>query len=415
MRNLFAAIIILASASAVVAQTAPGPAPTLPVLAEPVADFPRIGVECKDCKRDRFWAEADYLMWWMRKDPIGVPIVTTDTTNGASPTAGGLANPTTQVLIGSNAFGYPIFSGGRLRAGYWCTDDIGFETSGFLFGNRSSGSAVGSDSTGNPFLFRPVANVDTGNPNAGLIVATPGAVAGSVTVSSSTQLWGADALGSAKLINTDKFRLTGLAGFRYLDLREGLGILDNQTDLAGVGTFGGTPTTPGDRVTILDSFRTHNQFYGGDLGLRGELLWNRWVLTGSANVALGCTHQTIDIGGVSTLTPASGAAPTSLPGGLLALPSNSGRFLHNAFSVVPEAELKIGYDLTPRIRLSLGYDFIYWSDVVRPGSQINNNISAAQAPVSPSYAPGTTSAPGAPHNSTGFWAHGVNFGVSFRF
>jgi hypothetical protein len=351
----------------------------------------------------------------MKKAPLAVPIVTTDPSNSASPTAGGLADPNTQVLIGGRAFGSPTFSGGRLRAGYGLDDGLGIEAGGFLFGNRSSGAGVTSDSTGNPFLFRPIVNVDTGNPNAGLIVAFPGAVAGSLTISNSTQLWGADGLLSTSLVCTDNLRLTGLAGVRYLDLRENLNIVDNRTDLVGVGSFDGVATNPGDKVTILDSFRTRNQFYGGELGLRGEVCLSRFVLSGTANVSLGCTHQGIAIGGLSTLIPASGAAPTSLPGGLLALPSNSGRSTRNAFSVVPQVGVQVGYDLTQNVRLSIGYDFLYWTDVVRPGSQINPTISAAQVPVSPSYAPGTTFVPGAPHNSTDFWAHGVSFSVGFSF
>jgi len=356
-----------------------------------------------------------YLMWWMKKAPLSAAIVTADASNGASPTAGGLANTGTQVLIGDGSFESPTFSGGQIRAGCWLSDAFGFEGGGFLFGTQSSGAGVVSDSTGNPFLFRPVFNADTGDPNAGLTLATPGAVAGSLTISNRTQLWSADGLFAACLVGTDCFRLTALTGLRYLDLHEDLSIVDNQTDLAGVGIFGGNATNPGDRVTIFDGFDTRNQFYGGELGMRGEWLSNGWVLSGTANVSLGCTHQVIAINGLSTLTPASGAAPTSLPGGLLALPSNSGRFTHNVFSVVPQVGCQIGYDLTPHVRLSVGYDFLYWNNVVRPGAQVNNAISAAQVPVSTSYAPGTTFTPAAPHSSTDFWAHGVSFTVGFRF
>jgi hypothetical protein len=412
-------LLLVAAAAAVRAQSAPATSLCAPAGPGSVCDCSCVCPGCPDCccapKPQRFWAEAGYLLWWFKDAPLPVPIVTTDPTNGATPTAGGLADPTTQVLIGDRSFASPTFSGLRVRAGYGWTEDFGIEGGGFWFGTQSSGAAVASDSTGNPFLFRPVFNVDTDNSNAGLIVAFPGAVAGGVAVNNTTRFWGADGLVAVRLADTCNFRLTGLAGFRYLDLRENLDILDSQTDLIGVGFFGGVPTIPGDRVAILDSFHTHNHFYGGELGLRGEVLRDQWVLSGTASVALGCTQQVFDINGFSTLFPVSGAAPTTLPGGLLALPSNSGRSTHGAFSVVPQVGGQVGYNLNANIRLSVGYDFLYWTNVVRPGSQINPVISAAQVPVSPSYAPGTTFVPGPPRNSTDFWAQGVSFSVGFSF
>ena len=139
-----------------------------------------------------------------------------------------------------------------------------------------------------------------------------------------------------------------------------------------------------------------------------------WSLSGTAQVALGETHQTINIGGVTTFT-ATGAAAATLPGGILALPSNTGVFTHNAFSVVPEVRAQISYDLRSWLRVSAGYNFLYWTNVVRPGDQISTTVSASQLPSSPSYAPGTTLVPSPPRNSSDFWAHGVNFGVTLRY
>jgi hypothetical protein len=40
-------------------------------------------------------------------------------------------------------------------------------------------------------------------------------------------------------------------------------------------------------------------------------------------------------------------------------------------SFVPEAGIDVGYQLTRHLRAKAGYTFIYWTDVVRPGDQID--------------------------------------------
>ena len=54
-------------------------------------------------------------------------------------------------------------------------------------------------------------------------------------------------------------------------------------------------------------------------------------------------------------------------GGVLVQPSNTGRFYRSTFSAVPELALDVGWWVTPLIRLSLGYQFLYWPGVARPG------------------------------------------------
>jgi hypothetical protein len=327
-----------------------------------------------------------------------------------------LADPTTQVLLGNTDIGYRAFSGLRLGAGYSLGDDIALEGSVFYLGSQSQTQSVSSDANGNPFLFRPFANVDTGNLNAGSIVALPGLDSGRVQVSSYIQLWGADALFAATLVRTPTFRLDALAGFCYLDLFEKLDIQDTRLIQApGFANFGAQVANTGDIFSFQDSFHTRNQFYGGVLGLRGEQLLGNWTISGTARVALGDTHQLINVGGSTTLIPGSGAAPATLPGGILAVPSNSVGLTHNDFSVVPELRAQLSYDLRSWLQLSAGYNVLFWNHVVRPGDQISPVLSASQLPSSPTYAPGTTAVPQPTRNSTDFWAQGVNFSVTLRY
>ncbi len=68
--------------------------------------------------------------------------------------------------------------------------------------------------------------------------------------------------------------------------------------------------------------------------------------------------------------------------------------------------------MTSRLRLTVGYTFLYWSQVARAGDQISTVINPSQFP------PGQLSGAPAPQFKlalSDFWAQGVNFGVDFRF
>src|SRR5262249_44828964 len=154
--------------------------------------------------------------------------------------------------------------------------------------------------------------------------------------------------------------------------------------VAGTNNF-----DPGNRFIVNDSFATRNRFYGGQLGLDGEWRLGRFFLGGVVKVGLGQTHQEVDIAGMQQLfTPAGGK--TAFNGGLLALPSNSGHFSRDQFSVVPEIGLKLGYNVTENVRVFVGYDLIYWTNVLRPGDQIDTTLNTAQIPnfnINPAFAP----------------------------
>ena len=135
-----------------------------------------------------------------------------------------------------------------------------------------------------------------------------------------------------------------------------------------------------------------------------------------AKVALGATEQIVNINGGSTvLVP--GAAPVSAVGGILAQQSNIGQHYHCTFGVVPEAGLEVGYQITPRIRATLGYTALYWSSVARPGNQIDRTVNPALPPTDAMFGIGGGPArPALPSlRESDFWAQGLNFGLMFGF
>jgi hypothetical protein len=390
-------------------------------------------VEGADCYEQKHcWVQVDYLLWWIKRAPLATPLVTTDPSQGVAKGSGGLANPTTQVVLGGGGINFPPFSGIRIGAGYALGNGFGIEAGGFLLEQRDHIMSVASDPGGAPFLLRPIVNTDANNLNAGIVVSLPlesalklGAMAanpGAVQVNNPSQLWGADAVATANVIDLRNTRLTGLFGFRYLDLREATHISTEITDFAAGITFGGVRDAPGDGLLIIDDFQTRNHFYGAQMGLRGETRLGSLVLEVDARVSLGDTQQIIAIQGSTTHVAVAGGTQT-LPGGWLALPSNSSTFRHDEFTAVPEVNLNFAYDLRSWLRLSVGYTFLFWGNVVRPGDQIVPEASAGaktpppfgQVPTFPGFGPGAAPVPPVPYHTTSFAAHGLNFGASIRF
>ena len=165
--------------------------------------------------------------------------------------------------------------------------------------------------------------------------------------------------------------------------------------------------------TFNDSFSTRNQFYGGQIGARFGFRADRLSLDLAAKVALGSTHQVVDIQGSSLYSGTGFALPPGVDsGGVYTQPSNIGRTSANTFTVSPQVSLKIGLDLTSRLRATVGYDFLYWSSVVRPGNQIDHNLNPTQFP---GAAFSGSPLPAAQFNRSDFLAHGVSFGLEFRY
>src|SRR5262249_43914626 len=155
-----------------------------------------------------------------------------------------------------------------------------------------------------------------------------------------------------------------LAGFRYAQLDEGLTVREDLNVLAAPAPIGGST------IELADEFGTHNRFYGGPIGARAAANTGRVFVNVVGKVALGGTEQTVGINGTTVITPAGGAR-SAQPGGLLALPTNSGRFERSEFTVVPEVGLNVGLQVTNHLRAYVGYNFLYWSSVARPGDQID--------------------------------------------
>src|SRR5262249_19247742 len=229
----------------------------------------------------------------------------------------------------------------------------------------------------NPVLGIPFTDVLGGTGNA-FLVAEPGVSTGSLAITSSSRLWGAEANLVKWYFKGCHWQLEGLIGFRYLNLEEDLNLTAESPAIPAPPVTPvtpippETPTTPpvilfSNRNTVVDplitsdTFRTRNQFYGGQVGVRSEFFLGRFSLGLQAKLALGATSEVLDVGG--TTTNITGATATTVAGGQFAVASNSGHFTRSVFAIVPEGEVRLCCQVSPTISIFAGYDLLYCSRV----------------------------------------------------
>ena len=381
-----------------------------------------------DCGKTCLWGGVDYLLWWVKNASLPPNFVLTGDPTTNNP---GALNAGGQVVSGASAVDFGSLSGVRVSVGGWLDSaaTLGIEGSGFLLPQRTRTFRLASDANGSPVLgFR---YIDTpGNPatplaedvfQASVPPGNPfgvGPFAGSLALVSQLRLWGSEANAVASLVNDRNLRLQALGGFRYVDLSESLSIQLQSTALDGgsVSFLGQTFPAPA-AIATTDFFRTRNQFYGGQMGLRGEYCLGNFVIGSSAKIALGSMHEVVEVLGNSTLFPNPGPI-TMVPVGQFAGPSNIGRRTRDDFAVIPEIEVKGGYQVTSWLRAWIGYDFLYLSRVVRPGSQVDLLVNDSVNPVNGVFGVpplDRTAFPRPLFNRTDFWAQGLTFGLELRY
>ncbi len=403
----------------------PQPGPTVnppPFYPEPRAYVPPVYVPppgpllvpFESPSETRFWLRSEYVAWWTKDAPLPTPLVTTGSPSDTVP--GALGQPNTQVLYGGDNVNMGVASGWRLDLGVWLDHEqrFGLEAGFFILQRQGSGFGAFSDDNGNPVLGRPVTIAGGGGPSA-YLDSFPGNLAGGVIVTNTSEFFGYEFNGLAKILQTDHFRLDGIFGFRYLNLNESLEVDDQVYPLtSGSLTFLGAAVPTSSTLYDFDRFATTNNFYGGQLGTRMEWSWGRWSVDLTTKVALGTTQERAIVSGGTTVFPASGPG-TSATGGILATSANIGEYYQSPFAIVPELDLNLAFAITPHFSARIGYTFIYWSNVLRPGDQVNSTVSPNLIPSDPSYGSAGPNQPQYQASTTSYWAQGLNVGLDFHF
>ena len=381
--------------------------------------------------RGVIYARGEYLLWWFKGMHIPPLVV-----RGADDGNGNFINA--EVVYGNEGILDGSRNGARIGLGLWL-DDYGrwaVEGDYLDFGELSSRFIDGGDGVTPPFVGRPFIDATTGLDTVE-DVSFPG-IQGTVTVDATSNfqsaglrfrhnlcsLGGCDSnCGDCVSCDTGIGCGTGvggiggffrrarrgtrhidvLFGLRYAELREDLTITE---DLQTMETTG--PTTS---IDLHDRFATDNSFVGGELGFLWDWEYRRWSLEMLSKLAIGNTRQRVHISG-STIQD-DGTGPVSKPGGLLTQTTNIGSFSRDEFSVLPEIGLTLGYQLTRRLRLTVGYTLLYWSRVARPGDQIDLEVNPSLLTFPPNPAP-IPARPRFDFRDSDLWAQGINLGGEYR-
>jgi hypothetical protein len=352
---------------------------------------------CNPC----LWFAVEGLAWWVKDQPLSVPVLTTGPASLGS-SAGNLGAAGTTVI--RSPLDYGATGGVRFTLGAWfdTQNTFGIEGSAFFLQEKSTGfGAADPSGTGNFVINEPLAGATFNTQVSG-----PGMATGAALVSTSSCFAGGEINGLFNIYRDNSWSIRLLGGFRYLELNETLTVTNSSTLLSSVDytdTMGNTLVTApaGSFASAWDFFGTRNQFYGGQLGARFEGNAGRWIFSGAGKLALGATHEVITINGNTLVSPVN-AGPVTLQGGNFATSTNSGRFADTRFAVAPEIQLSVGYQLGAHVCLLAGYNFLWLSSVARPGNQMDNVYDGVTRP-------------GVPMASSSFWAQGLTFSCLFRY
>lgn len=344
----------------------------------------------------RFYAAADYMLFWYT--PMNCPTLvnTIPSVLVNDPTALPATSFPSKPRVAYNGV-----SGLRLNLGANFAK-TGIEFSGFMLDERVLETTLANN--GSPvFIGRPYIDVNTGNPTT-LSISLPNQYIGGVNAVVTSQMFGMElnARRSWYTFMSDSTNLIG--GIRYFDLQESV----------DVNSFSFFPT--GDSVSIKDSVRTHNSFYGGQIGFSTIYGGDRPGIgfTFTTKSGLGGVNQHVDIVGTNTIVQTG--VTTTEAGGLFARGLGAGTFSRGKFAYMQDIDMKITYNFTSSFQVSFGYSLFYLSSVVRAGDQVNLVINPNTIRFTNGGNPSTlTSVPTFAWNTHSFVVQGLTFGAKWQY
>ena len=181
---------------------------------------------------------------------------------------------------------------------------------------------------------------------------------------------------------------SGLLGFRYFQFNESLGVNSIYNIIQPPGIL--SPDVVQDlrsnfsqyqSITSIssDNIKVYNNFLGPQIGINSNYNFNRFTFDCNGKLGIGVQHQVVTINSSTTQTfkvnAISGATTTTstqvqnYAAGLLFSPYDVGRHSRNQFGFIPELNLKLGYRLFDRLKITAGYDFLMMANVLRASNQ----------------------------------------------
>jgi Putative beta barrel porin-7 (BBP7) len=346
---------------------------------------------------------ADYLYWTTRSFDVTFPLVTT-----SAPLAGGIPGRASTVpLCGpGDDISFDQVNGVRVWLGCGLSDSgVACEVGGFWLETAHRQFNFASNGLGEPLLAVPFIDAAADVPSS-FIVAAPGVAVGSIGIQASTRARSAEASlvwGAMKAEDGMPGGLALLCGVRYFNLEESLDFQTQSTSLiTGVGT------------TTMDHIRTFNEFYGGQVGFRGDCGFGKWFVQATGKFAAGYMRQWVDLDGQSTATV--GGVTSARFGGIFNAPEDLCRHHKDRFGILSEGGLNVGCQILSCLRVHVGYTFLYANPVLRPTSVMTPVLNTSSLPLSPNFGAGLQ--PFVPRDvvhDTEYHLHGLNVGFQFQF
>ncbi len=352
------------------------------------------------------WDCYELLYWWPTRQPV--PSLTYGTRNALLPVPGTRG---TSLLLGGNALDSQPSAGGRFTVGYAFNpaQTLGLEATYLFLGSRTFSGTV-SNFVGAPLqtFGIPYQNATTGAGGI-LPLGQAGDSFAALSATSSVRVQGWEVNSVANIYDGTSAKVNFLMGWRYFQVNEWLRLEQGQYRYAALARVAQT----------ADQFDTQNRFNGGQLGLHSDLRRGVVFCEMTGKIAFGQTFEVSKVDGVTHLLTQGSGMPLSQTfagSGLYAQPSNVGRSARGTFAVVPEGTVKIGFRLGDAGRFYVGYSFIYLSDVVRPGDQIDRTLNPAAMPFMSGAAPAVASdRPARLFNHSDFWVQGLVIGLETRY
>jgi hypothetical protein len=109
-----------------------------------------------------------------------------------------------------------------------------------------------------------------------------------------------------------------------------------------------------------------------------------------------------------------GGVPSPTVGGVLAQFTNIGHFTRNDVAALPEFTIGVGYEFNHQVRISIAYNFLYLSEVLRSYDTIDFVNPATIRDLIVEH-PTLLNRPVPVLRQTDLLAQGVNFGLEFRY
>jgi Putative beta barrel porin-7 (BBP7) len=373
---------------------------------QPVPNFqPSLGSAWWDDKPNctRVWAEADYVIYWLKAVCLKPVTLTIGDPKDANPGVPG--QPGTQVIQGGYKFQFDGADGFRPRLGAWLTEDksLGVEVEGFVLEQVAAGEPVIANSAG-PATY--ISYVQPTGPVGAMPFSVPGIVNASSSAVGSSHMWGMDANVLSQFSATERWgcscTATFLAGCRYLSTDDRVSITNIQ----------GLVADPQVIAIGQARFATDNQFLGGQVGSRFTIAHGPLAFDLTTKLAMGENHLAESVTGGPLLSGAS-VLPPLVPGPFLAQPTNVGYRSSTRISFIPEINLRLRFQVREHLEITLGYNALYWTHVLCPGDQMDPSVNTTQLPYHGPFSGARVPAP--LFVFTDDFAQGLEAGVRFTF